>query len=274
MQMQLSTKSYRHGGYKHFTVHDSKKREIAVAAVYDRVIHRLLYDYLLPKWNESFIFDAWSCRPGKGLHAAVARAHKYMALYPRAWVWRADITKFFDTIDQAVLLEALKRKVESPDALWLIESVLSSYYKNEVGRGMPIGNLTSQIFANIYLNEFDRFMVHVLKPVAYLRYGDDWLCFANSKDEVEAIRQKAIIFLAETLKLKVNPKLNHVQPAYKGVTFLGVDIWSNGLRITSQTQARIRLKINNRNYASYEALVRQFSNEHGIKKFYWQTLDI
>jgi RNA-directed DNA polymerase len=164
MQKQLEDKNYRHGNYAYYTVQDSKRREIAVAGVHDRVIHRLLYDYLLPMWDKHFIFDAWSCRPNKGLHVAVARSQDYMQANPRAWVWRADIIKFFDSVDQEVLMQVIKRRVKCADALWLIESIISSYYKNQPGLGMPIGNLTSQIFANIYLNEFDRFISYKITP--------------------------------------------------------------------------------------------------------------
>jgi RNA-directed DNA polymerase len=164
VQKQLEDKNYQHSKYAYYTVQDSKKREIAVAAVQDRVIHRLLYDYLLPIWDKHFIFDAWSCRPDKGLHAAIERTQKYMSANPRAWVWRGDIIKFFDSVDQAVLLHAIKRRVTCPDALWLIEHILSSYNKNQKDVGMPIGNLTSQIFANIYLNEFDRYMSYKVTP--------------------------------------------------------------------------------------------------------------
>lgn len=164
MQRELEDKSYHHGNYAYYTVQDSKKREIAVAAVQDRVIHRLLYDYLLPLWDNHFIYDAWSCRPDKGLHAAIDRTLTYMSANPRAWVWRADIIKFFDSVDQDTLMQIIKRRVKCPDALWLIESIISSYKKNQPGRGMPIGNLTSQIFANIYLNEFDRYIAHKVTP--------------------------------------------------------------------------------------------------------------
>jgi RNA-directed DNA polymerase len=274
LHQQLIDRSYRHGGYVYFTVHDSKKRDIAVAAVGDRVIHRLIYDYLIPIWDKHFIFDAWSCRTGKGLHGAVARASNYLQLNPTGWLWRADITKFFDSVDQAILLQVIKRRVTCPDALWLIEEVIGSYYKRKPGRGMPIGNLTSQIFANIYLNEFDRYMVHCLKPEAYLRYGDDWLCFAKTKAELELIQEQALAFLSQELKLTVNPKLNHISPVHRGVTYLGIDLWPSGHRITAQTRTRMRHKINTKNYVSYESLTRQFTNKRGVKRFYWQTLDI
>lgn len=270
----LTSKTYQHGSYAQFIVQDSKRREIAVAPVRDRVIHRLIYDYLVPRWDKAFIFDAWSCRNNKGQHKAIERAAGYMQRYKNGWVWRADITKFFDSVDQEVLLNLVRRRTESEDALWLIQEIVSSYNKNEPKRGMPIGNLTSQIFANIYQNEFDRYMVHVLKPEAYLRYGDDWLCFTTNQTALINIRQRAIAFLADTLKLTISQKLDSVNPVYSGVTYLGIDLWPSGHRITKATQARVSSKIKPDNFASYDALIQQFSSERSIKRFYWETLDI
>jgi RNA-directed DNA polymerase len=269
----LSSKTYKHGSYAQFTVQDSKKREIAVAPVRDRVIHRLIYDYLTPIWDKSFIFDAWSCRVNKGQHKAIERAALYMQRYQNGWVWRADIMKFFDSIDQEVLFQLIKRRTTCPDAQWLIHEVLWSYSKNEIGRGMPIGNLTSQIFANIYLNELDRYMVHVLKPAVYLRYGDDWLCFTENRAELLAIRKSATKFLSEVLKLNLSQKLDIIKPVAKGVTYLGIDLWPGNQRITKATRVRIDKKITSSNYYSYEAFIRHFSNKQSVKKFYWRTLD-
>jgi len=274
LHTSLTNSNYKHGGYGRFEVSDSKRREIAVAPVRDRVVHRLIYDYLEPIWDKAFIYDAWSCRKGKGLHAATDRAVQFMKSYQNCWVWRADITKFFDSIDQRLLLQLIQRRATCQTAISLLEEVLSSYYKNQEGRGMPIGNLTSQIFANIYFHEFDLFMVHKLKPLAYMRYGDDWLCFAKTKSEIEAIRKHAIEFLSKELSLSISQKVDRVQPTYRGFTYLGIDHWPTGIRITSPTYSRVFHKLAPENYSSYEALVRQFSNEHNIKKFYWQSLDV
>lgn len=274
LHVLLTARTYRHGGYARFVIQDSKRREIAVAPVRDRVVHRLAYDYLLPIWNKAFIFDAWSCRPGKGQHKAVERATKFMSLYGRGWVWRADIRKFFDSVDQAKLASMTRRRTLCPEALWLIEEILSSYHKDCPGRGMPIGNLTSQIFANIYMNEFDRFMVHSLKPGAYVRYGDDWLCMSDSEEALREIRLKARIFLSDVLKLELSSKLDIITPTRRGVTYLGIDMWPTGKRISKATRRRLQQNLKADNFTSYEALVRHFSPDRTLKNFYWQTLDL
>jgi RNA-directed DNA polymerase len=274
LHTSLVTGKYNHGSYNYFEVNDSKRRDIAVAAVQDRIIHRLLYDYLVPQWDKAFIFDAWSCRKSKGQHLAIKRAANFMRRYQNGWIWRADIHKFFDSVDQTVLFELISRRTRCPTAQWLILQVLNSYYKNQPGKGMPIGNLTSQIFANIYLNELDRYMVHALKPNAYLRYGDDWLCFSDDLEKLKVIHSKATRFVNDVIRLSLSPKLNKLSPVYNGTTYLGMDLWPTGKRITKGTSGRVKDKITLENYASYEALIEQFSSKRAIKRFYWQTIDL
>ena len=121
--------TYRHGSYRRFTVCDNKRREISVAGIRDRVVHRLIYDYLVPIFDKVFVFDAWSCRTGKGLLGAIERAQGFLKKSPRAYVWRADIKKFFDSVDQGVLMGLVSRRVGDPRALGLIGEVVGSFPK-------------------------------------------------------------------------------------------------------------------------------------------------
>lgn len=132
IHQQLSNKTYRHGGYAPFVVHDPKRREIAVADVADRIVHRLMYDYLVRVWDPSFCYDAWSCRRGKGLQGAINRAQSHSKKYRRGWLWRSDITKFFDTINQDHLKFLLSTKLPSQKTTWLLNEVISSYTLTEV----------------------------------------------------------------------------------------------------------------------------------------------
>src|SRR3990167_7988871 len=124
---ELTAGSYRHRGYTHFVVHDTKPRLIAVANVRDRVVHRLLYDYLVPIWDKTFIYDAWSCRKGKGLHRAIERAQSFMRRYPDAWLWRADIKKLFDSVDKNKLKLLLRKRINDPTALRILDKTIDSY---------------------------------------------------------------------------------------------------------------------------------------------------
>jgi RNA-directed DNA polymerase len=137
-------------------------------------VHRLLYDYLVPLVDHQLDFDVWSCRQGKGLHQGLRRTQVLLTRYDHGYVWRADISKFFDNVDHLKLKEALKRLVSDSKAQTLLDSIIDSYYYNEQSvsqsrHGIPIGNLTSQIFANIYLSEFDRFVRHTIQPFGYVR---------------------------------------------------------------------------------------------------------
>lgn len=188
----LNTGRYEHGDYRHRIVNEKKRRDIAVASVRDRVARRLLYDYLVPLVDPHLDYDVWSCRQDKGLHEALRRTHRLLHDYSHGWAWRADISKFFDHVDHAVLRACLLRCTSDETAQKLLDNVLGSYAYNgesvsqsvsQSRRGIPIGNLTSQIFANIYLNEFDRFVRHTLKPLGYIRYGDDFVLFTNNEAE-------------------------------------------------------------------------------------------
>ena len=123
----LNNSRYRHGGYTYFRVTDTKPRDISIASVRDRVVHRLLYDYLVPIWDKTFIYDAWSCRKNKGLQGAINRAQSFAIKYPKYYVWRADIKKMFDSIDHAMMKQLIQRRVKSKNVLWLIDEVIDSY---------------------------------------------------------------------------------------------------------------------------------------------------
>jgi RNA-directed DNA polymerase len=251
---ELTDRSYRHGGYSKIILQEKKRRDLAVADVRDRVVHRLLYDHLLPLFDSDFDFDAWSCRRNKGLHKCLARTVKLLKKHSGSYIWRADIIKFFDSVEHRVLADCLGRKSQiDSNEIWLSKRVISSYQvKPDIG--IPIGNLTSQLYANIYLNEFDRFVRHVLKPQAYVRYGDDFLLFYPTLRQAFGAQNTSCSFLKQRLKLRINPKNDIVVPASHGLKFLGHEVADKSLltdKITSESALR---KVNWHNAASYRAL--------------------
>ncbi|HVV26182.1 MAG TPA: reverse transcriptase/maturase family protein [Candidatus Saccharimonadales bacterium] len=249
----LTAGTYRHGDYQKVVLQEKKRRDLAVAGVPDRVVHRLLYDYLVNIYDKSFDPDVWSCRAGKGLHKCFARTQQLLGRYRDSFVWRADITKFFDSVDHGRLMACLARKLEPADpALWLCEEVIKSYHLN--GAGIPIGNLTSQIFANIYLQEFDRFVRHQVKPQAYLRYGDDFLLFVPTRRQAYLAHGAATDFLRNDLKLRINPKNDVVVPARDGLKFLGHVVTDTFLAVDKHTTRLILERVAPRNVSSYRAL--------------------
>lgn len=127
LEQELSNGSYQHGGYRTFTVTDNKRREISVATVRDRVIHRLLYEYLVEIYDKTFIYDAWSCRKGKGVIGAINRTQNFLLRFKSSFVWRSDIIKFFDNVDTDLLFEILCRKIKEDKALWLLKEVIESF---------------------------------------------------------------------------------------------------------------------------------------------------
>jgi len=270
---QLLDGSYRHGRYHNFTIYDPKQREIIVAEVKDRVVHRMVYEYLVRVWDKSFCFDAWSCRVGKGLHGAIQRTSHNMEKYKDGWLWRSDIAKFFNNIDHDRLKFLLRTKIDKPNILDLLDKIIDSYhYENK--RGIPIGNLTSQIFANIYLNELDQFVLHSIKPLAYVRYGDDFIIWCT--DEYTALCAQAVIkqFLCDELGLSINLKHDLVQPTRNKLSYLGVDIWPSGRRLSPKVMNRIDKKLDAINSASYYSLIKHHLPDRYRRRFQYKILDI
>ena len=181
----LKTKGYKHGNYHSFYVQDPKRRHIHKAKVADRVIHHLLYTYLYKLYDNNFIYDSYSCRVDKGTHKGVKRLNNFVRKVSRnytrdCFALKLDIKKFFASVDHRILLDLLKKKITDQDILWLLENVINSFHSDQrIGKGIPLGNLTSQIFANIYMNELDQFIKHELKVEYYLRYADDFIILSQ-----------------------------------------------------------------------------------------------
>ncbi len=252
---QLKNKTYRHGPYKSFFVRDPKLRHIHKAQVRDRVAHQALYRVLYQVFNPSFIFDSYSCRVDKGTHAGVWRLDKLARKESRnfnqkLFALKCDVRKFFDNVDHETLTDLVKRKVGDQDALWLIELILKSFEKTP-RCGLPLGNVTSQLFGNIYLNELDQLMKHKLKIKYYIRYCDDFVIL--SKDEQELRRLIFLVgdFLQSYLKLKLHPNKITVRKYRQGVDFLGYVSRPHYRVIRTTTKRRIIRRVNQSNLQSY-----------------------
>lgn len=269
----LNNERYRHGGYRKFIVCDNKRREISVASVRDRVVHRMIYDHLVNIYDKTFIYDAWSCRRGKGVHGAIERAHHSSQKHYQ-WVWQCDIKKFFDSVDQCVLQQIIARRIKDKTTLQLLEELILNYTSCP-GRqiGMPIGNLTSQIFANIYLNELDRFVKQELKIKAYLRYGDDFIVFEHKSEKLPLLRAAIIEFLQTRLKLSVNAKMDRIIKITHGLKFLGVRLWQHGIVLNKRNSLRINQQLVTNNVSSYSGLVRRYGTVKQVKFFNWSVCE-
>lgn len=268
---ELNNGSYRHQGYRKFITTDSKRREISVASTKDRVVHRLIYEYLVEIYDKTFIFDVWSCRKNKGLTAAVERAQKFLNSYKRNFVWRADVKKFFDNIDQQKIIDIFSLKTSDEKAMALLKKIIASYSippKERTGttfylkKGIPIGNLTSQIFANIYLNELDRFIKIYIKPKAYLRYGDDFIIVSDNLSKLKVDREQTVKFLSEILYLQINSKNDIIIKVKHGLKFLGAEIFPMGMRLNKKNWQKVNTRLNYGNVSSYSGLVKKYDKKN------------
>ncbi len=226
LHRELSNFTYKHGGYQAFKINDPKPRDIHKATVRDRLLHHAIYRMLYPFFEKTFIADSYSCRLNKGTHKAINRFTTFINKVSKnntrtCWILKCDIRKFFANIDHKILLNILAQYVPDKNILWLLENVVNSFNTKQ-NVGLPLGNLTSQLFVNIYLNELDQFIKHKLEARYYLRYCDDFVIFSEDKSWLEKQIPAIAEFLEEKLKLKLHPKKVSIETLASGVDFLGL----------------------------------------------------
>jgi retron-type reverse transcriptase len=229
LHSDLLNKKYAHGGYYAFNISDPKPRNIHKANVRDRLLHHAIYHKLYPFFDPKFIHDSYSCRKWKGTHKAIQRfktfANKRSKNNTRTlWMLKCDIRKFFESIDHGVLITILKSNITDMNVIDLLSRVITSFHSTEKGKGLPLGNLTSQLLVNVYMNTFDQFIKHKLKVKHYIRYADDFVLMHEDKDFLKDMLQKMQYFLKEKLKLDIHPHKTHLKTYTSGVDFLG---WIN-----------------------------------------------
>lgn len=240
---KLRSKTYRHGNYQSFYVQDPKQRHIHKASVEDRIVHRLLYKYLYEIFDKTFVFDSYSCRIEKGTHKGIKRLEKFTRIVSKnytkeCWALKLDISKFFASVDHSILTCLLKKKINDPDILWLLKEVIDSFPS-----GIPLGNLTSQVFANIYLNELDQFIKHHLKIKYFLRYADDFLILSGDKQSLQRLIVSIGDFLEGELDLKLHPQKIILRKYTWGIDFLGYIILPHYTLPRTKTKRRIFKKL-------------------------------
>ena len=245
LQSELETKTYQPGAYHNFHIRDPKPRLISAAPFRDRVVHHALCQIIEPIFERRFIFDSYACRKKKGTHAAVQRAQQFARQYP--YVLKCDIEHFFPRIDHAILHAELARLIADADTLQLIDRILAGgalvhqaeapvffdgddLFATLRPRGLPIGNLTSQFWANVYLNPLDQFIKRELKCHGYVRYVDDLLLFAPDKATLHAWRAQVIAFAA-TLRQTLHQNQAAVFPTRTGIPFLGWRVYPDHRRL-------------------------------------------
>jgi len=233
LHRELSDKTYRHGNYRLFTIYEPKERLIAAAPFRDRVVHHAVHDVIEPVIDRVFIYDSYACRRGKGVHKALERAQGF--LRQNRYCLHGDIRKYFPSIDHDVLKSIIRQRISDKDVLWLLDEIIDSAPLTDHSQaGLPIGNLTSQFFANLYLNELDYFVKQKLRLRYYLRYMDDFLIFSESKFLLRGIKDALREFLRDYLRLRLHEEKSQIYETSRGLKFLGFRIYSNFRRLTTR----------------------------------------
>lgn len=263
LQKQLTDKTYQPGDYRTFHLINPKSRLISAAPYRDRVVHHALCHVIVPIFERIFIADSYANRLGFGTHRALRKFTSFAR--NSNYVLQCDIKKYFPSIDHIILKELIRRKIKCSDTLWLIDTIINNSNEQETvidyfpgddlltpvtrRKGLPIGNLTSQFFANIYLNSLDHFIKDKLKICKYVRYVDDFALFSDERELLADARLAIEEYLAN-LRLKIHPIKSQLFATKIGVSFLGFRIFSDTIRVRNSNlhQARRRLKRSQTDY--------------------------
>ncbi len=270
LHKNLINRTYKHGGYHQFKINDPKPRIIHKASVRDRLLHHAVYRNLYPFFDRTFIADSYSCRNGKGTHKSLKQFKKFSYIVSKnntkqCWILKCDIQKFFANVDQYILVKILEKYIKDKDIINLLKEIIFSFKPN----GLPLGNLTSQLFANVYMNTFDQFVKHKLKVGYYIRYADDFVIFSQDKNYLENLIFKINNFLQEELRLNLHPDKIFIKTIYSGVDFLGWVNFSDHRVLRTKTRQRMfkRIKKNSgeKTLNSYMGLLKHGNSRKIIR---------
>jgi len=243
LNKELEDKTYKNDPYVPFYVYDPKRRHIHKACVRDRVVHQAMYRILYGVYDKNFIHDSYSCRNNKRTHKGVKRLEDFIRkesqnYFRNTWVLKCDISKFFDSIDHNILKNILFKKDLDINTKWLIAQIIKSFEKTK-NKGLPLGNVTSQLFSNIYLNEFDQFVKHKLKIKYYIRYCDDFVIVSKNKRFLELLISQIALFLMNKLGLSLHPRKVEIRKISQGIDFLGYVVLPHYKVLRTNTKKRI-----------------------------------
>ncbi|PMK93211.1 RNA-dependent DNA polymerase [Vibrio lentus] len=288
LQNELMWEMYQMSPYRQFYVFEPKRRLISAPHFRDRVIHRAIYNVIEPLFDERYIYDSYACRRNKGTHKGADRAQKFIrrveAKHNKAYALKADISRYFSSIDHYILKSLLNAKLQCNRTKALLFYIIDNSPSDALGVGIPLGNLTSQIFANVYLNELDQYVKQTLKVKEYVRYMDDFTIIHHDKRQLHEWRKEIELFLWQRLRLKTNSK-TQVFPIAKqngrSLDFLGYRIYGSHrlLRKSSVKRIKTKLKKYRKQFANGEISLSDINqniqswlghashaNSHGLKQ--------
>lgn len=301
LQNEFIWKTYSVGRYNIFYVYEPKKRMIMSLQFKDRVAQHAIYSQINPYFEKQFINDSYACREGKGTHRAIKRLQNWLRKTDRKperfYYLKLDISKYFYRVDHEILMEILQRKIADKDLLHVLSVIINCEdthfglplgadvgnvaYDELLGEvGLPIGNLTSQMFANLYLNELDQHCKHKLRLHYYIRYMDDIIILHHNKKYLEEVKRDIAGFLEEKLHLQLNNK-TCIRPTSMGIEFVGFRVWSTHIKLRKKTEKKMKKRLKylftayaagevdretlDRSIASYRGILKHF-NSYGLRQ--------
>ena len=256
LQKELIEDTYQPSQLKKFIVRDPKTRTIHASIFKDRIVHHAIVNLLNPIYEKVFIYDSFASRKNKGNQEGILRFESFVNKVSRngrliknpydsnsiqGYVLKCDIRKYFDSINHEILIEIIRNKISDEKVISLIQKILDNLNKED-GKGLPLGNYTSQFFANVYLNQLDYFVKHELKAKYYIRYVDDFVILHRSKKRLEYLRKRISEFLI-SLKLELHPEKTKIYPLRNGITFLGYRIFYNNRLLTRRNIKHFKKKL-------------------------------
>lgn len=244
LQTKLKNKNYIPGQYNIFKVHEPKERVIAAPKFKDKLIQFAIHNILNSDYERKFIYNSYSCINGKGTHKCAKRIKHFLAkanwMWDGPWIIKCDIKKYFYSIDHQILKQILKREIKCKDTLDLLNLIID-YSVNEVG--LPLGNITSQLFANIYLNELDQYIKRKLSIKHYVRYMDDFCAIVQTRQKAKNLKNKISNFINSKLNLKLNKKKSKIFPLAQGVNMVGYKIFATHMLLRKRSKERMKQKL-------------------------------
>jgi len=269
LQQELVSQTYLPNKLKTFTLRDPKTRKISKSAFRDRVVHHALCNIIVPILEKSFIYDSHANQIGKGTLKAIERFDIFKRKVSRnntitCWVLKADIKHYFDEMNHDILVGIIRKKIQDEKVIWLIKQILNTPARSFGGganefckKGMPLGNLTSQFFANLYLNELDQFVKHKLRTKYYIRYVDDFVILHENKEQLELWKEEINKFLKERLKIELHPSKTHVLNLNSGINFLGFRIFYNFKLLRKSNMGNFEKKFNHMKILYNEGVINR-----------------
>ncbi len=256
IRSEIISGTYEHQKYTHFVLSDTKKRDIHKATVKDRFIHYVLFNNLYQYFEKVFIFDSYSCRINKGTQRAVRRFLEFGRKCGKnntktVYVLKLDIRKCFASIDQIILKKLLEKYIEEKDLLNILCKIIESFNYRFPNKGIPLGNVTSQLFINVYLHELDTFIKERLKAKYYIRFADDYVILDPDRKILENYKREIENFLSLSLKLEIKKENRFIRTLASGVTFLGYKVFPKYIAIKTKNKKRFLSKVSATNIHSY-----------------------